>query len=255
MIRKEMHSMLAALVFFTRVPCPPRVALSPGHFAACARYFSLVGWLVGACSALVYWGSAWLFPPSVSVLLCLLSSLLLTGALHEDGLADVCDGFGGGWSKERILAIMKDSSIGVYGAIGIAMSLLLKFCALQESPAAHIPLLLIAAHPLSRLMALTLMCTHAYVRDDAQAKSKQVVHRMNPSDLFVAMLFGLTPLLLFRNPFVFLVLVPLLITKWLMARYFYKWIGGYTGDCLGAVQQVSEVVFYLTMLAAPWNYF
>jgi adenosylcobinamide-GDP ribazoletransferase len=254
MIKKELHIFFAALSFYTRIPCFKNLVLTEEHFAKSAKYFPLLGWIIGGLSALLYYGCLHILPDSVAIVLCMLFSIVLTGGFHEDGLADVCDGFGGGWTKEKILTIMKDSAIGVYGVIGIVMTLLLKFLVLSESHPLQIPFLLIAGHAASRFIAITFMYTHAYVSADETSKSKKVTQKMEPVSLLVAMVFGLVPLLLFQNAFVFVVCVPLIVTKWLLGRYFTKWIGGYTGDCLGATQQVIEIIFYLFMLIAPWNY-
>jgi adenosylcobinamide-GDP ribazoletransferase len=254
MLKKELHIFCAALLFFTRIPCFNKFVLTEEHFARSAKYFPLLGWIVGGSSALLYFICMYFLPRSVAITVSMLFSILLTGGLHEDGLADVCDGFGGGWTKDRILVIMKDPATGSYGVIGIVMTLLMKFVILSESDPSLIPFLLIAGHTLSRFVALTFMFTHAYVRGDETSKSKNVVQKMNLTSLLVALLFGLAPLFLFRNAFVFLVFIPLLLAKWLLGCYFTKWIGGYTGDCLGATQQVTEIIFYLFMLIAPWNY-
>lgn len=254
MIRKELHIFFAALVFYTKIRAPKSIILTQEHFPASARYFPLMGWIVGGLSALLYWGCCLVLPHAVSILISMLLSILITGGLHEDGLADTCDGFGGGWSKEKIVSIMKDSATGVFGVIGIVMLLLLKFSVLSESVPEQLPFLLIAAHSLSRFIAISFMYTHTYARTDDTSKSKSVAKQMSGSDLFIALITGLAPLLLFNNVLVLLVMIPLLLTKWLLGRYFNKWIGGYTGDCLGATQQISELVFYIVMLISPWKY-
>lgn len=213
-----------------------------------------MGWIVGGGTALTYVLLSFILPQPIVIIMSILASILLTGGLHEDGLADVCDGFGGGWNKEKILSIMKDSSTGVYGVIGIVMVMLLKFSALSELDASQIPALLIAGHSLSRFTAVTFMYTHQYARAQEQSKSKNIAVKMSFSSLIAAAMFGIFPLFLLKNHVYFLVLIPLSLVKWLLGRYFNKWIDGYTGDCLGAAQQIAEVVFYLFILIAPWKY-
>lgn len=272
MIKKEIHIFFAALVFFTRLPCPKKIKVTQEHFMESSKYFSLMGWIVGGFSALVYFGTSFILPQSVAILFSILLSILLTGGLHEDGLADVCDGFGGGWNKEKILSIMKDSYVGTYGIIGLCFVFLFKFYLLSElffattdhnllsiancqlSIVCYPLFIIIAAHSISRFVAVTFMYTHNYVRENEESKSKNVSQKMSTVSLIVASLFGIIPLFLFNNILVFLILIPLTLTKWLLARYFTKWIGGYTGDCLGATQQISEIVFYVFMLIAPWKY-
>jgi adenosylcobinamide-GDP ribazoletransferase len=113
MIKKEVHTFFAALLFFTRIPCPKNIEVSKEHFEKCSKYLPLIGWIVCGFSAFVYFGSSFILPQSIAILFSMLFSVLLTRGLHEDGLADVCDGFGGGWNKEKILSIMKDSATGV----------------------------------------------------------------------------------------------------------------------------------------------
>ena len=128
--KKEVELFYTALGFFTRIPIPKRISFSQNNFNRCNRYFPHIGLITGSVAVLVYWGTSFILPPSIAVLLSMVSSIIFTGAFHEDGFADVCDGFGGGWSKEQILTIMKDSRIGAYGSIGILFLLGIKFFAL-----------------------------------------------------------------------------------------------------------------------------
>ena len=246
---KEIKLFFTALMFITRIPVPKWVGYSEENLNKCNRYFSLVGIIVGACGALVYWGASFLFPSSVAVLLSMVSTILLTGAFHEDGFADVCDGFGGGWTKEKILEIMKDSRVGAYGMIGMVLLLLLKFLALSSLPVPFIVPALIAGHSISRTLAVSTMYNLSYVREDELSKSKPVTKNLHIVDLWITTIIGLISFLLFKNWTIFFTIIPLLITKVWLDRYFKKWIGGYVGDCLGTMQQVTEVVFYLSIIA------
>jgi adenosylcobinamide-GDP ribazoletransferase len=209
--------------------------------------------IVGSISALVYLGTCHLINHSLAILLSMASSILLTGAFHEDGLADVCDGFGGGWTKEKILLIMKDSRVGAYGVIGLILILALKYNVLLSFPGIQIPPVLIAAHALSRWAAATLILTHQYVRENEDSKIKPVAKQFSANHFIIASLFGIIPLLLLGHPYAILLVVPVYAMKIYMGWYFKKWIGGYTGDCLGATQQICEIVFYLSVLAL-WKY-
>ena len=179
----------------------------------------------------------------------MIATILLTGGFHEDGFADTCDGFGGGWNKEKILLIMKDSRVGAYGMIGTILLLLLKFLAVSSVEQDLIIPAIISAHAISRMFAVSTMYTLDYVREDETSKSKPVTKNITFSDQSIAIITGLASLLIFRNWMVYLCIIPLLITKLWLERYFKKWIGGYVGDCLGTVQQVTEVIFYLGILA------
>jgi adenosylcobinamide-GDP ribazoletransferase len=148
---------------------------------------------------------------------------------------------------------MKDSRVGAYGVIGLVILFLMKFEVLLSIAPAQVPLVLIAAHALSRFVAITFVFTHTYARSDDSSKSKPVAERSSAFNLIVAGIFGLAPLLLLKNPLYLLMLIPLFLLKAYLGRYFKKWIGGYTGDCLGATQQISEVLIYLSYLVI-WKY-
>ena len=163
----------------------------------------------------------------------------------EDGFADVCDGLGGGWTKEKILLIMKDSRLGTYGAAGLILILAIKFTSLREIPSYFIPLALISGHSLSRFIATTLIYTHSYVRDTDDSKAKPAAKNITINMLIVSGIFGLLPLFFFKTPWVFLTIIPCYLVKVYMGGKFKKWLGGQTGDCAGAVQQLCEVVFLL----------
>lgn len=254
-MKKQVHYFLTAVLFFTRIPCPKWVNHSPDILNKSSRYFSLVGILVGAIAALVYYAAEFIFPTEIALLISMLSSIWATGAFHEDGFADVCDGFGGGWTKEKILTIMKDSRLGTFGVTGLLGILGLKFISLHQiTHQISIPLVLIAGHAISRFIATILLYTHEYVRDIDSSKVKPTTQQMSTKSLIISGIFGVTPLFFFNNPYVFLSLIPLVISYAYMGRFFNKWIGGQTGDCAGALQQVAEVVFYLSLLVI-WKFF
>jgi adenosylcobinamide-GDP ribazoletransferase len=192
----------------------------------------------------------------------MITGILTTGAFHEDGFADVCDAFGGGWTKEKILEIMKDSRLGTYGTIGLISILSVKFLLLLElleyliSLSIEWPtilLLFIIAHAISRFMSVISIQLYPYVREEADSKSKPSAAQPLPLLAFLAAtLFSLLPFFFF--PLHFLIVIPVLIlATFLLNRYFTKWIGGHTGDCLGTVQQVTEVLCYL-MILQLWKY-
>src|SRR5699024_3053471 len=165
-MRRELQVFLNAVMFFTKIPCPRWVDHSSELLNESARYFSMVGVIVGSIGAACVWVFSCLFPMSVAVRLSMLATICLTGAFHEDGLADMFDGFGGGWTKEQILSIMKDSRVGTFGVAGLVGILALKFISLNELPAEAVPWLLIAGHASSRFLASTLVVAHYYVRGE-----------------------------------------------------------------------------------------
>jgi len=247
-MKREIRIFFTAVMFFTRIPCPSFTDHDPEYLNRSSKYFTLVGILLGALCGFSFWLSIQVFSPSIAILLSMAASLLLTGAFHEDGLADVCDGFGGGWTKLKILDIMKDSRVGTYGLVGLGLVLGIKFIALNEMPIEMVVLVLISGHAISRLTSVSLIYTDEYAREDLLSKSKPLATKMTHGDYLIAAFFALTPLLLMKNYWIFLTIIPLILVKLYFSRYFNKWIGGYTGDCLGAVQQIAEIVYYLSVL-------
>ena len=254
MIRREFEYFFAALRFFTRLQVPAWVGHSQDQLDHAARYFPLVGIIVGAMGAGVTLATAMVLPLSLAILLGMAATILATGAFHEDGFSDSCDGFGGGWEKLQVLTIMKDSRVGSYGAVGVTMMLLAKFSALSElgakHPAATFAVALVAAHAVSRLASTVLICVLDYVREDETSKSKPLAKKMGWGELTVAVTLGLAPCALLPLPQVLVALTLVALATVLAACYFVRRIGGYTGDCLGATQQVTELAFYLGLLCA-----
>ncbi|MFD0962901.1 adenosylcobinamide-GDP ribazoletransferase [Pseudofulvibacter geojedonensis] len=252
-MKKELHIFLTAIMFYTRIPCPKWVDHNPIIVSQTSKYISLIGILVGGIGSIAFYGSSFLFSNEISLLFSILATIYATAGFHEDGFADVCDGFGGGWTKDKILSIMKDSSIGVYGAIGIILILAFKFSALREIDSALIPLVIISAHSASRFIAASLLYTHPYVRITNDSKSKAAAQKIPLYFLFTNFVIASIPLLFFNKWEIFLVFIPMYLSKIFLGAKFKKWIGGQTGDCAGAVQQISEVVFYLSFIAL-WKY-
>ncbi|UZO80776.1 adenosylcobinamide-GDP ribazoletransferase [Aquimarina sp. ERC-38] len=246
-MKEEIRIFFTALMFFTRIPCPKWVGHEPGYLQKSSKYFPLVGILVGSIGAITFYLSHFIVSIPLAIISSVIATVYTTGAFHEDGFADVCDGFGGGWTKEKILLIMKDSRLGTYGTIGLVLLLGVKILALTEIPIHWIPITLISGHSSSRFIATTLIYTHPYVRD-TDSKAKPAAQGMNTKMLLISGFFGVLPFIFFRNPLVFLCLLPMYLSKMYLGNKFTKWIGGQTGDCAGAVQQVSEVIFYLSIL-------
>jgi adenosylcobinamide-GDP ribazoletransferase len=248
-MKKELRILFTGIMFLTRLPVPRSIDHSDDYLRQAPRYFPVVGWIVGGCCGVVFWLLERLVSVEIAVVASMVTGLLITGCFHEDGFADVCDGMGGGWTKEKILLIMKDSRIGAYGAIGLVMILLSKFALLQHLAPSFITILL-AAHTISRLMPVLVMKTGVYAADPDQSKAKPLAGPgMSVSTLVTAVLLSLPPLFLpffTLHPWIYaVVLAPPLLITFLMYRWFSKWIGGYTGDCLGSIQQVTEIVIYL----------
>jgi adenosylcobinamide-GDP ribazoletransferase len=249
----QLRLFFIALQFFTRFPIPSRVGFSPAWLQQASRYFPAVGMVVGVVTAGVYALSLYLWPQAVAVLLSTAVGIYLTGALHEDGFVDTCDGFGGGYSADRVLEIMKDSRIGAYGAIGIGLLIGLKCAVLISLPAWSVVAALLLAHPLSRLASAALIWRLSYVK--AAGKAKPLAQHMSTKEFCIAAGTVLLPALILGfggwlpwTGIAASLLVASFAALWL-ARLFIRRIGGYTGDCLGAVQQVAEAACYLSLLA------
>lgn len=244
-------------MYFTRVPLPQNIVkhvnFSQSSLEQSAKYLPLAGIVVGAFGGGVFLAANALFEShALAVLLSMLATIAFTGAIHEDGLADFFDAFAGGWwSKERILEIMKDSRLGTFGTLAVVISFLIKFQALVLLPGYMLPSILIAAHAFSRYAAASFIFTHTYVRQNDQSYFKPMIkQQMTTQDFIVMTAIGMLPLALV-NSLLFLLLIPLLwLTRNLFGAWFIRKIGGYTGDCLGATQQIIEITFYLAVIVA-----
>ncbi|WP_019025829.1 adenosylcobinamide-GDP ribazoletransferase [Colwellia piezophila] len=251
-ISTQLNLFYLALSFFTRIPVPKKMHYSVTLLNKANRYFSLVGIVIGLLLVVSYVGFNTFLPSNIAIILTMVLSLLLTGAFHEDGLADMADGIGGAFSIEKKLAIMKDSRIGTYGSVTLIMALLLKFTLLVELAALdsnHLLLAFILAASLSRAIAGSLISAMPYVTDEAQSKSKPLAQAQSTQELIILLFIGCVPLLWYSSEIAFSILLLLLVFRWLFKKWLMAKIGGFTGDCLGATQQIAELLIYLTLVA------
>ncbi|WP_254258554.1 adenosylcobinamide-GDP ribazoletransferase [Methylovorus sp. MM2] len=243
---QELRRLILAIGFFTRLPVPYLADFHESELNHAARYFPLIGILIGLIAALIYWIVAKILPVDIAVITSMIASIYLTGAFHEDGLADAADGLGGGWDKEQVLTIMQDSRIGSYGAIALVMALLAKFELLINIQIVILPFVLIAAHAVSRFAAVAVIYTQDYVR--SSGKAKPLATKLSRSELVMAGIFGLLPMsLLPWQPMLLGILAVIGVWCWFSFKL-KKRLGGYTGDCLGAMQQLTEIAFYAGFL-------
>ena len=250
-MKKELRIFFTALMFYTRIPCPKWVDHSEDYLNKATRYLPLIGWIVGAFNVLIIYVCSFIFPISICVVMALGASVLLTGAFHEDGYADLCDGFGGGWTKSQILEIMKDSRVGTYAVVGLILLIFLKIfilITLIEYELLYCLKSIALAHILSRWSVTTIIFTHNYSRDDGVSKVKPIAKKLTLTNLIVSSLWVVPILFLFQSWLIFLVIPIVYLMKVYLARYFQKRIGGYTGDCLGATQQINEILTLLFCL-------
>lgn len=242
----------AALIFFTRLPFwrlhqPPKAC-----YETVVEHWPLVGWLTGGVMAATLYGVSMVLPYQVAVLVAIVMRLLLTGALHEDGLADFLDGFGGGGNnRQRILDIMKDSHIGTYGVIGLVLYLLLLFFCLSSMSLEMAALAILAADPYAKMLTAQLVSMMPYARREEEAKAKVIYRKITLVSGVSLAVQGLLPIGLFVwymgivwEPLIF---IPALVMYFL---YLLIWrrLHGYTGDCCGAVCLMVELSVYLTLM-------
>ncbi|MGQ0802103.1 MAG: adenosylcobinamide-GDP ribazoletransferase [Pseudomarimonas sp.] len=254
-VRHQLRLFAVAVQFFTRLPVPQFKQFDPRWLSQSARYFPLVGLLVGAISAASLWLCGQWLPMPVASGLALGVSIMVTGAFHEDGLADTFDALGGSVPKERALEIMQDSRIGSYGAVAMAFGVGLRWVLLASLPLSLACLALLALHPAARGGSVTLMARLRYVRFD-DSKAKPVAQDLAGLDLVVALLTAVLPALVITWfwPPLWLAMSAGLIGVGLVhlfcGRWFRQRIGGYTGDTLGCAEQLGEIAFLLGALVA-----
>lgn len=257
---------LIALQFFTRIPVTGRLAawvgFSPAMLRASAAHFPGVGWLIGCLVAAFSLVLLRHLPPHdlsalVVATLGTAVGVLLTGAFHEDGLADVADGLGGSADRGRALLIMKDSRVGAFGALALVLVVGCKVALLALIGAVDGTSLcwgLFLAHVASRTFPLLLIRAMVHVGDDAGSKSKPLAEQISGASLAVASVWLLAAMALVhwqapQHPVLSPLVGATLACLW-MWRWFHRRLNGFTGDCLGATQQVCEVAFYLGLALA-----
>lgn len=247
----EFFTFVLALQLLTRLPIRLSKAYSEERMAASVRYFPLVGLLIGIIAASTYKFGLFLFPVIVAILVSTAVTTLVTGGFHEDGLADTFDGIGGGSTAAHSLEIMKDSRIGVFGLLALTLALATKVASLTALPATTIAITLVSAHCLSRWSTVLVIATSSYARDEGAGKptSKNIgksafAFATLSAVVAIALLYyQLSPLLAGCS------VIGLAMSHVLIRLFFERKIGGYTGDCLGATQQVGELGIYLGLLA------
>lgn len=249
---EERAIFLLAVQFLTRLPVRDPGLYSPARMAAIPRYFPAVGVLTGALIAAVLLGAGLVLPPVVAALVAVAFGLLLTGAFHEDGFADACDGLGGGVTRERALEIMRDSRLGTYGAAGLGLMLAGRVAVLAALPLGAVAAAaLVAGQALGRASAVVAIAKGRYARDHGTAKPVQEGVDRASLWLCLATALAVAGLAAVWLPLPALAggLAGLVAGHLAMRAAYERKLGGYTGDCLGAVQQCSEIGFLLGVLA------
>jgi len=258
-IKSELNLFFLALSFFSRIPTHKSMIYSPRLLNQANRYFSLVGLLLALLQGGFFLIFIQILPTSIALILMLAAGLVLTGAFHEDGLADMADGIGGGLNIKQRLSIMKDSRVGTYGVVTLVTILALKYLLLLElaqrgylSTDNHLFFIacLTLGFSLSRAVAASLIINTAYVSEQNSSKSNTLASEQKPQELFILMAVTLLPALYFS----FYEVLSLILLVFIFRQLFRAWlidkIGGFTGDCLGAAQQIAEVIIYIVLLVS-----
>lgn len=248
----------AAFIFFTRLPLWRIHQPARECYRAVVEYWPVTGWLTGGVMAATLFFSSLVLPNGVAVLLAIAVRVLLTGALHEDGLCDFFDGFGGGTDRKRILGIMKDSRIGTYGVVGILLYVLVLYHVLLSMPVPVAAIAIFAADPYAKMLAAQVIQMLPYARTEEEAKAKTVYRRMSVRASALLFIQGFLPmaafLLLFGSYVNWQVIVfcPCIVMYFLYLLIWHK-LRGYTGDCCGALFLLVELGAYLCIVSQTYN--
>ena len=247
-----MNNLLAALMFFTRLPFHKIKQVPSECFSHVTGWWSVTGWLTGGVSALTFWLLYQITSPSIALVMALLVRVLLMGALHEDGLADFLDGFGGGTDKESTLRIMKDSHIGTYGVIGLILYFLLSYAVLANIQPRYVPIIIISSDVFAKCVSSHIVWFLPYARPEFESKNRTVYSHPAPLEEILTIISGFAALAIIILPDSSLwtnywnlltVSATTIVVFLLLLLLFKKKIGGYTGDCCGALFLITELVF------------
>lgn len=249
-MRRQFLLMVCAVQFLTRLPTPTLAHYQPDWVARSARYFPLVGQLVGAIAALVMVGASTLWGGWVPALLALAAGVLVTGGFHEDGLADTADGLLGGLDQSSRLSIMKDSRIGTYGVLALGLVTAIKGATLAGIEPLPAALALVAAHGGGRAAAVVGMRLLPYAGDTSTSKWRRSADAPRTGEVVLALLFAAWPLVLMPTSGAAAGLVVGAALAFAPALAGRRLVGGQTGDILGAVEQLFELGFLLGVAAA-----
>ena len=251
-VKNEFKTFALAVHFLTRIPTPFDVDYSPQRLLDASRYYPLVGAIVGTVAAAAYFVTDLALPTTIAVIIATAATALLTGAFHEDGLADTFDGISGAHDRNRALEIMHDSRIGTFGALALILVITLKIASLSSlSDTTTIIIALIAAQTISRTSIVVVQATSTYARETGIAAPQD--QPFKPKNTIIATLTALitiAALALILSPTAALLATAGAITGHILIRlYFQPRLKGHTGDTLGATQQITELATYIALAA------
>jgi len=248
-VKKAGSDFLAAVQFLTRIPTP-YLPYDPTSLSRAVKFFPVVGLIIGIAAALLHQLLAPHLSRLVTALLVITFLVLLTGCLHEDGLADTADGFGGGSNREQVLVILKDSRIGSYGGVALTLSLLARVLLLASLPLSQILQYLIAAHVLCRWTTLPLsyyLASARSLQDRAGAGQGARLAKLTTRGTFIiGSIFTLAICVIALRTHAAAAIAATIAVTLSSGIYYQRRIGGVTGDCFGATNQLTEIAVYLT---------
>jgi adenosylcobinamide-GDP ribazoletransferase len=258
-MKNVLYQLAAAVTFFTRLPLWRAMEIPGGSFKKIICFWPLTGWITGGLTALMWMAFSALFPINLAIVLTFGFRILLTGGLHEDGLSDFFDGFGGGKTRADVLRIMKDSQVGSYALLGLIFYYMILFNVMILLPKAIITVVIFAADPCSKMFTGLMMNFLPYARAEEESKAKTLFEKLNYKRMIVMILFGLAPIMLLLDLKLWVVLLFPVCTILFLYFLVKKRLGGYTGDVCGASALLCELSFYLGLvvvalpLLAHWH--
>jgi len=250
---KLYHKLFSAIAFFSRLPVPPNIEFKFAGNGDAVVLLPVVGLVLSLIGSFLYSVMILYLPEILAIIFTLSLMILISGAIHEDGLADFFDGFGGGWEKKQILSIMTDSSIGTYGVLALLISFLSKIVIFNLLDSSLFIVTLILTSVISRGFAVSLMFDMDYVKKNEKSKAKGMTKKMSNAELIFILVFSLICSTIFNNYYILLIFPLLFLFRIYFKKKLMKKIGGYTGDCLGAFQQLSELVILIAVLIINHN--
>ena len=242
-MKRLVEELLVSFQFLTQLPIS-RVAYQPDSLSRSAKFFPVVGLVIGLGATLLQHVLTPYLNRTLVAFLVLTFLVLITGGLHEDALADTADAFGGGWNREQVLTILKDSRIGSFGALALVLSVLARFLLLSILPMHRFTALVVSAHVLCRWTTLPLSYFLRPARESDDGQGARIATKISPASLLIGSLLSFAVVFyLMRREFWIPVLVALGIAG-LSGLYYFRRIGGVTGDCFGATNQLTEIAVY-----------
>ena len=243
-----MYKLVASLMFFTRLPFWRFVKVPGEHFKDVVSYWPIAGLATSSVMAGTLWIASQILPAPVAVICAIISRILLTGALHEDGLADFFDGFGGGKSREQILSIMKDSHIGSYGVISLILYFITLSALLISLPVNIACFAILAGDPVNKYIASFIILRLPYARKEDESKSRIIYKRSGLFPPLMGLIVSVSLFIVWLEPRFYIAVCAPVFLFYILTRLMKRQIGGYTGDCCGALFLLCELAFYLAVV-------